>query len=242
MKLNLASSQSVKVRIIEYEDADIISLVNGGKTSEITIAVNADRRQKEALVQFRKDLLARIINLGFKIEVENVVKDGETIEVPKNTEGAEIGRFIDALTTGELTPDGFTLPSGDDKVKEIAAYAFLQTLALSCGDEKTPDGLPCYVLDVSRPVRTSTSSNLLPKWTLEAATKILAGPNVASWKAKFANGFTSPKGIVIDPIVVASFDSPGNDEATITNNRKALARGLVEYDKQERAKTANEFV
>lgn len=243
MKLNLASSQSVKTRIMEYEDSDIVALVNGGKVAEITIAVNADRRQKEALVQFRKDLLGKIVALGFVTEKETIVKDGESIEQDKNTEGEEIKRFIDALVTGTFTHPTITISSGDEKAKETSAYAALQALAFECGDEKTPDGLPCYVLDVSRPVRTSTGSNLLPKWALEAATKIMAGGahRVAHWKSQFANGFTSPEGIAIDPIPHAPFDTHGTDEAVVTANRKALARALVDYDKQKRAKTASEF-
>ena len=241
MKLNLASSQGVKVRVIEYEDADIVSLVNSGKTAEITIATNADRRQKVALVEFRADLSEKITALGFPIKTEDVTKDGQTVSVPSETEGEHIKRFIDALTTGAFSPAGFTLPSGDDKQKETAAYAFLQALAFTCGDKKDSDGNPCYELDVNRPVRVSTGGNLVPKWALEAATKILAGPNVAGWKSKFAAGFTSPEGITIDPIAVAPFDVAGTDEATVTQNRKNLAKALVEYDKQKRAKTASEF-
>lgn len=241
MKLNLASSQRVKCRVMEYEDADIIAAVNGGKVAEVTIAVNADRRQKEALVQFRKDLLGKIEALGWKIETESTVKDGETIETAKNTEGEEINKFVDALVAGTFTHSTITISSGDEKAKEVSALAALQSLANTCGDKTTPDGQPCYVLDITRPVRTSTGSNLLPKWALEAATKILAGPNVEAWKAKFASGFTSPEGIAIDPIAVAPFDVAGTDEATVTANRKHLARALVEYDKQKRAKTASEF-
>jgi hypothetical protein len=241
MKLNLASSQGVKARVMEYEDADIVALVQSGRTAEITIATNADRRQKVALVEFRSDLSEKIASLGFPLKVTTVTKDGQAVEVPDETEGEHIGRFIDSLVAGTFTHESITISSGDEKAKTASAYVALQALADTCGDQKTPDGFPCYVLDVARPVRAAGAGNLVPKWALEAATKILAGTNVAAWKSKFASGFTSPEGIAIDPIVAAPFDAPGTDEATVTANRKNLAKALQEYDKQKRAKTASEF-
>jgi hypothetical protein len=240
MKLNLASSAGVKARVMEYEDADVLALVQAGKVAELTIAINADRRQKVALVEFRSDLSDKLTALGFARLAENVVKDGETISVPSETEGDHIKRFIDALVQGTFTHADITISSGDEKAKETSAYAALQAIAFTCGDQKTTDGQPCYVLDVSRPVRVG-GSNLLPKWALDAAGKIIENNNQAAWASKFATGFTSPEGIAIDPIVHATFVAPGTDEATLTANKKALARALVDYDKQKRAKTQSEF-
>ena len=240
MKLNLASSQGVKVRVMEYEDADVAALVAAGKVSELTIAINADRRQKVALVEFRSDVSEKITALGFAAKTETVTKDGQQVEVPAETEGEHIGRFIDALVAGTFTHHTITISSGDEKLKEASAIAALQALANECGDNTTPDGLPCYVLDVTRPVRVG-GSNLLPKWALEAAGKIIANNNTEAWAAKFTTGFTSPEGIDIDPIPFTPFNAEGTDEATVTANKKHLARALVDYDKQKRAKTASEF-
>lgn len=241
MKLNLASSAGVKARVMEYEEADVVALVNQGKVAEVTIAINADRRQKVALVEFRSDLSTKINELGFGIKTTTAKKDGEDVTVPDETEGEHINRFIAALVDGSFVTTSITISSGDAKAKEVSAYVGLQFLADQCGDQKTPDGQPCYILDVNRPVRTGGGGNLLPKWALEAATKILAGANVDSWAAKFTNGFTSPEGIVIDPIPFSPFNTAGTDEATVNQNRKNLARALVDYDKQKRAKTASEF-
>lgn len=260
MKLNLASSAGVKARVMEYDEADVSALVTAGKIAEITIAINADRRQKVALVEFRAELSDRIgagreataaegttpaqpaiTGLGFAIKTTTVKKDGADVTVPDETEGDHIKRFIAALVDGTFTHPLIVISSGDAKAKEASAYVALQAIADQCGDEKTPDGLPCYTLNIDRPVRTGGSGNLVPKWALEGATKILAGPNVESWVAKFTNGFTSPEGIVIDPIAFSSFTADGTDEATVAQNRKNLAKALVEYDKQKRAKTASEF-
>lgn len=254
MKLNLASSAGVKARVMEYDEADVAALVAAGKIAEITVAINADRRQKVALVEFRAELSERIGNgraataelpaitgLGFAIKTTTVKKDNEDVTIPDETEGDHIKRFIAALVDGSFTHQSITISSGDAKAKEASAYVALQAIADQCGDEKTPDGLPCYTLNIDRPVRTGGGGNLLPKWALEAATKILAGPNVDAWVAKFTNGFTSPEGIVIDPIVFSPFNTPGTDEVTIAANKKNLARALVDYDKQKRAKTASEF-
>lgn len=241
MKLNLASSAGVKARVMEYDEADVVALVQAGKVAEVTLAINADRRQKVALVEFRSDLSDKIAGIGFARLVESVTKDGETVEVPKETEGDHISRFIDALVAGTFTHDSITISSGDAKAKEASAYVALQALADQCGDQKTPDGLPCYILDVNRPVRTGGGGNLLPKWAQEASAKILGGTNVDGWVAKFTNGFTSPEGIAIDPIAFSPFTQAGTDEATVASNKKNLARALVDYDKQKRTKTASEF-
>ena len=75
MKVNLVSSQRVKVRVMEYEDADILAAVQAGKVAELTTAVNADRRQKVALVDFRADLSDLIEKAGFPAKVKTVTKE-----------------------------------------------------------------------------------------------------------------------------------------------------------------------
>jgi hypothetical protein len=260
MKTTLQSSSGVKVRVREYDEADVVRLVGEGKVAELTIAINADRRQKVALVDFRADLStligdgdeeAKITGLGFSRKVKNVTKDGETIEVPDETEGEHIGRFVTALETGKVTPSGFTLPSGDDKAKETAAYAFLQSLAFKCGDKEDENGDKCYELDITRTPRTG-SGGLIPKWAKDAATNIFekgGHASVKGWHEKLSTGFTSPRGITIDPIPHEDFTVAAPHDATPEvkqqhheRNVKHLAKAIMAYDKQEKAKTASEFV
>ena len=60
-KLNLASSQRVKVRVLEYTADEVLALANNPTTlALITIGVNDDRRQKVALVDFRADLSEKL--------------------------------------------------------------------------------------------------------------------------------------------------------------------------------------
>jgi hypothetical protein len=238
MKETLQNSQRVSARVTEYEDADIIDLVNKGKVGLITPCVNADRRQKVALVDFRSDLLDKIVALGFVRETETEMKDGQAVEVPKNTEGQDVRKFTDALVAGTFCPNGFTLVGHDEDAKEACALAYLQSLASQLGP---------YVLDVNRPER-QPGTGLLPKWAKDGAANIIANKNQQAWVEKLTNGFTSPEGIAIDPIPFQSFvdkadksASPEEKQAMLERNVKHLAAALVAYDKQKRAKTASEF-
>lgn len=249
MKSQLASSQRVKVRVIEYEDSDIAALVAAGKISELTTAINADRRQKVALVDFRADLSEKITALSFARKVEQITKDGKTEETHGETEGDHIGRFVDALALGTLTLPDFTLPSGDDKVKETAALAYLQKLAFTCGDKKDSDGNPCYELDVNRPVSTSAGKNLIPKWAMEAASNIIKNGSQDKWVTNFTSGYTSASGVAIDPIVFEDFKQVAPDGSTpeaiqgvLDLNIKNLAKAIKAVRAQEDAKRAPEFV
>lgn len=249
MEVVLASSAGVKVRVREYQDADIVALVQQGKVTELTTAINADRRQKVALVDFRSDLSDKITALGFARKTTTATKDGEAQEVPDETEGEHINRFIDALVAGSFTHPSITISSGDEKAKQNSAYDALQKIAFTCGDKKTDDGLPCYELDVNRPVRTGGGKVGLPKWALESADKIIANGSTANWASKFTAGFTSPRGIAIDPIAFDSFvqvapegSTADTIQATNERNRRNLAAALVAYDRQEKSKQSDEFV
>ena len=248
MKTQLASSQKVKVRVIEYEDRDVLELAQNGKLSELTTAINADRRQKVALVDFRADASEKIEALGFKRKTTTVTKDGETDEVPSETEGDHIQRWVDALASGDVSYNDFTLPSGDDKQKELAALAYFQKLAYTCGDKVDSDGNPAYQLDVNRPVRTAGAGNLLPKWALEAAGNIIKNNSQTKWIHNFTNGYISGSGIAIDPIPFESFvnhapahATPEEKEAAHKLNQKHLAAAIIAVRKQEEAKRAPEF-
>jgi len=249
MKLTSADTQiGVTFRIVEFEDSDILSLVQDPtKLARVTDCVNADRRQKVALVEARYDLSQKLNNdYGFKMLMETVKKDGEDVEVPAETEGKHIQRFVDALVDGTASPSGWTKPSGDAKVVENAAYAFLQTIANTCGD-KTHDGKPCYILDINKAIR-KPGVGLLPKYAKDAATNIINNGSQAKWAEKFTNGYTSGSGIAIDPIAFEAFDvvppadaSPADKQAILDRNIRNLARCIVEVRRQEEAKRAPEF-
>ena len=240
-------NQGVDVRVLEYTPQEITDLCNNGKAGDVARCVNADRRQKVALVQFRDDLSDVIEKLGYARKVTTIQKDGKAVEVPDETEGKHISRFVDALATGNFTPADFTLIGQDDKAKEACATAYLQKLAFTCGDEKDEQGNSCYKLDIARPDR-QPGTGLLPKWAKDGAANILKGTNAASWVEKFTNGFTSPEGIAIDPVAFSSFvdvapagSTPEVIEQTLQRNIKHLAAALVAYDKQKRAKSQSEF-
>lgn len=249
MKTNLADTQlGVQFRIVEFQDADILALVQDpAKLTRVTDCVNADRRQKVALVDARYDLSVLIHESGFERKYDVAIKDGEEVKTPAETENTHIKRFIDALVDGSYAPTGFTLPSGDDKTKEIAALAYLQKLAFTCGDKTDEAGNPCYTLDINKAVRKA-GTGLLPKWALEAAAQIIKNGNQASWAEKFAKGYTSARGIVIDPIAAGNFQQVAASNATAEeieavhqSNVKNLAKACVEARRQETEKMQPEF-
>lgn len=262
MKTNLVSSQRVKVRVIEFEDADILAAVQAGKVAELTIAVNADRRQKVALVEFRQDLSEKIETVGFKRLTETITKDGKASEEYTETEGEHIARTRVALSTPDgattklkdgtetplptFRPVGFVLPPGDEKVREAAANAWIQGLAFECGDKKDEAGLPAYQLDISRPEPKAKTGKLEQAY-IDGATKIIANGNASAWATKFAKGFTSPppNNIPIDPFTHEDFlvAVPEDADATAAEAIRAknvhnLALALRTYRKQEAVKLA----
>lgn len=249
MKLNNANTQlGVTFRVVEFDEKDILNLVQQPTyLTRITDAVNADRRQKIALVDARYDLSEKIGTLGFARKTKQIVKDGNTITVPDETEAAYIKRFIDALVTGAHTTDGFSLPSGDEKVKETAALAFLQSIANTLGD-KTHEGQPAYELNLEKTVRAAGGGGLIPKWATEAATAIITNKNTAKWEANFTNGYTTNRGIAITPITFGSFTQKAEKVSTVeqkeavhASNIRNLAKAIVEVRRQENEQLQPEF-
>ena len=251
MKLTQADTQlGVTFSVVEFEEADIVSLIQDPtKLSRITDCVNADRRQKVALVDARFDLSESLKSLtpsGFARKTEQVKKDNELVDVPAETESQHIKRFIDGLVTGSFTTDGFHLPSGDDKVKEAAAYHFLQSLAAKCGD-KEHDGKAAYVLNLDKAARQA-GSGLVPKWAMDGAAQIIANGSQEKWAAKFTTGYTSGSGVAITPFpfedfsVVAAHNATADEKAAVhETNKKRLAKCLVEQRRQENAARSGEF-
>jgi len=248
MKLNLANTQlGVQFRVVEFDDADILNLVQDPKTlARVTDCVNADRRQKVALVDGRFDLSEKINASGFSRLTKPVTKDGETTQVPTETEGAHIKRYVDAVATGAFTPADFTLSSGDDAAKQASAVVHLQALAFTCGD-KTFEDKVVYILDINAAVRKG-GTGLIPKWAMEAAANIIGNKNASAWAEKFATGYTSARGIAIDPITCGDFQqkaakgaTPEEKEAVNASNVKNLAKACVEARRQETEKMQPEF-
>jgi hypothetical protein len=246
MKTTLQSSSGMKVRVREYEDADINQLVAAGRLPELTAIINAYQRQKSALVDFRTDFSTRIGALGFsRLTVTSPVGD----TVSSETHGDHIKRFREALLNGSnYQPTGFTPVLGDTKAKEAHADAYMQSIASLCGDSQDENGNPCYTLDIVRAPR-SGNSGLIPKFWMDSATKIIANGSAGKWAGMFANGFTSPRGIAIDKVEHEDFcvaaehhSTPEQKEAIHQTNIKRLARGLMAYDKQEKGKMQGEFV
>jgi hypothetical protein len=238
MKQQKANTQlGVTFNVVEFEDSDILSLISDpAKLARITDCVNADRRQKIALVDARYDLSEKINGLGFARKTKDVTVDGATTQVPDETEGSHIKRFTDALVDGSFSTPGWTVPSGDAKVKETAALAFLQSLADACG---------VYTLNLDKAVRKG-GTGLIPKWALEAAGNIIKNGTQASWVEKFSKGYTTNRGIVIDAFVFGDFQQVGTGtpeqiEATHQSNLKNLAKAISEVRRQENEKVQVEF-
>jgi len=252
METTLQRSQGVDVRVREYTAQEVADLCNNGKAADVARCVNADRRQKVALVEFRSDLSEKINSLGFSRLTTTEQKDGQAVEVPAETEGKHIQRFADALSSGSFTPNDFTLIGQDDKAKEACAMAYLQKLAFTCGDQKDESGNPCYVLDITRPER-APSTGLVPKWATAAATKIINGESKTTVKScieMFTTGYTAPEGVTVDPIPFAPFDtkapkgaSPEEKQAVLAQNIKNLAKAIhaADRNKQQKLQAQNEF-
>lgn len=254
MKLNKCKVQTgVTFNVLEFEDPDIIKLVTeDGKASRITDAVNADRRQKVALVDARSFLSAligegdedwKITGLGFKRAVVETVKRGDEDVDVYETENTHIERFVDALVDGSFVPSGHTI-TGEGDARRTSAIAYLQTLANQCGD-KEHDGQKCFVLNLDQAVR-KPGAGLIPKGALESAENIFkAGKErLEHWHNQFTNGYTSAKGIKIDPIAHESFlekaakgATPEQKEAHHQAMVRRLGKCIHAARQQERQKT-----
>jgi hypothetical protein len=249
MKLNKAGTQlGITFNVIEFEDSDILGFIQDPtKVTRVTDCVNADRRQKVALVEGRSDLSEKIDTLGFTRKTKQVTKDGETVTVPAETEGEHIDRFTASLADGSFTTPGFNKPSGDAKTAQKAAEAFLQSIADTCGDKVDAEGKPCYVLDITKAIR-KPGTGLVPKWAMAGATQIITNGSQQKWAEKFTTGYTSGSGVAIDPIAFENFQvvpahhlPPDEKQAVLHRNTINLAKALIEQRRQEDAKRAPEF-
>jgi butyrate kinase len=83
---------------------------------------------------------------------------------------------------------------------------------------------------------------------MEAAATIITNKNQQAWVDKFTTGYTTNRGILIDPIVFESFvekahkqATPEEREAVHALNVKHLAKAITEVRKQENEKMQPEF-
>jgi hypothetical protein len=274
MKLTHAGTQlGVTFKVVEWEDTDILGMIQDPKLLQrVTDCVNADRRQKVALVAGRYDLSVligagtepdgspieglEVKPLGFARTTKTASKNNETVYLWKETENEHINRFVDALVDGSVTPPGWTMPSGDNKVKETHAIKFLQTLADTCGDDKftgtteDAEGLKtsvtdavCYILDITKEPRKG-GTGLIPKWAMDTADLIINANLAEKSRAKHMAGYTNSTGITIDPIVCGELRTPEHHhtpeekEQVHQSNRKTIAKWCYAARAQENEKRA----
>ncbi|MDE2097272.1 MAG: hypothetical protein KGL39_08525 [Patescibacteria group bacterium] len=242
MKLNKANTQlGVTFNVVEFEPADILAASqNPESLARIVECVNADRRQKVALVDARYDLSQRVgqndldgkpfdpPGLGFQRKTKGT---GDDVAWDQ-TENDHIKAFVDAVASGAFTVPDLTLPAGDMETREKAVWAYLQTLADKLGDSiindgqvkgtsvisetgaSVPDGTTCYVLDLARAVRKSGQGPAIPKYALEAADTIIKNGSQEKWYNNFTHGYTAASGIIIDAFSVTDFRHHAPHHAT----------------------------
>lgn len=266
MKLNKVDTQlGIKFNVVEFEDADTVVLVNdAGKVSRVTDCLNADRRQKIALVDARawlsaligdgytpegEDTWPEIKGLGFSRAVIGQKGTGDEKVDILETEKTHIDRFVAALASGQFTPDGFTITGSTDEAKEASATAFLQSLANKCGDKEF-EGHRCFILNLDQAVRKA-GGGLIPKGAMETAENIFKiedkgkrKERLEHWDSQFTNGYKSAKGVQIDPIVHDSFlekvakdSTPEQKEQHHQLMVRRLAKCIHQARTQERQKT-----
>lgn len=264
-RTQLGLATAILANVSEFEPSDVLTFVQDpDKLLRVVDCVNADRRQKVALVDFRADLADK---LGINDEngkaisgalglLQREAKKGKGADsmVWAETDADFIERVEKAVLAGTVTPTGFTLPTGSNEIREAAVDAWLQNIASSLGDV-TDDkpvldatGTPVYVLDINKTVRTSKGP-AIPKWALDAADTIIKNGTQASWTAKFTSGYTSGTGIAIEPFPFQPFTTTAPDGSTpevvqevATTNRKNLAKAIAAARAQENDKRQAEFV
>lgn len=270
MKLNNARTQiglaeAITARVKEFELPDLLEMLKDPeKANRVLDAVNDDRRQKRALVDFRADLADKLATNSpntddnsaaegsLKLLERNITKrDDKGNPTRWETDSDFIERVQQALMHGHITAPDLTV-TGSNELKEKAVDTWLQNIANSLpGDAKHDDGKGCYVLDLNRAVRTGGKGPGVPKWALDTADQAFAKghEHVTKLHGMFMNGYTAGSGVVIDPFpftdfrVVAPHDAtPEAKQAVHESNRKALARAIATARQQEDEKRQSDFV
>lgn len=189
--------------VAQYENLkEITDAVNGDETKVVDI-VNKYLRQKGPLVDGR-DMLSEHVaeKLGFSVKTRTVTKEGDNGEkvesqVPDETEGKHLDRFVAAVVSGTATVPGIHFKETDnEEQKEAHVWSFLQKVADKFDlrvDAKTPER-------VSRPKKYEN----LPKYARDGAENIIKNGTQAKWKKTFEK-----EGIPFEDFTVAD-DPDGN--------------------------------
>lgn len=248
------------VRVLQYEDSDVKkALETPANLAIVTDIINKYLRQKDALVDFRDDLLSVLTqDIGFKMLTTTTKVDGKDVTVPDEKPGEYLDRLVASLISGEFSHAKLPVSGADNKSKETSIYNAFQALADLLGDvdaknvevkrdEKTGRLLTpgfAYKLDIARPERKSAKPKTPPDYAIEGATSIINNGSEAKWAEKFTKGFTDAQGVKIDPIAFQPFDvkpAKGADAATVEATRQsnilALAWAIAEKESQVREKT-----
>lgn len=247
------------VRVLQYEDADVKKVLeNPTNLTIVTDIINKYLRQKDALVEFRDDLVTLLTDdIGFKMLTETVKENGKDVTVPAEKPGEYLDRLVVALIDGTFTHAKLPVSGADKAAKEKSVYNAFQALADTLGDvdakgapipvdattkKRTAPGF-AYKLDIARPERTSKPKTP-PDYAIEGATSIINNGSEKKWAEKFTKGFTDAQGVIIDPIAFQPFDvkpAKGADaaatEAVRQQNIINLAWAIAEKEAQVREKT-----
>lgn len=248
------------VRVLQYEDADIKkSLETPANLTIVTDIINKYLRQKDALVEFRDDLLSVLTDvIGFKMLTVTTKVDGKDVITPDEKPGEYLDRLTAALISGEFSHARLPVTGADNKAKETSVYNAFQAIADTLGDvdakgvaipvdpatkKRTAAGF-AYKLDIARPERVSKPKTP-PEYAVTGATSIINNGSEGKWAEKFTKGFKDAQGVTIDPIAFQPFDvkpakdaTPAEVEAVRAANILALAWAITEKEAQVREKTA----
>lgn len=172
--------------VAQYENLkEVVDAVKGDETKVVDI-VNKYLRQKGPLVEGR-DLLSTHVGekLGFAIRTKEVTTKGEdgkdvTKQVPDETEGKHIDRFLAEVLAGRHTVPGLHFKESDnEEQKEAHVWAFLQKIADKFDlkvDAATPER-------VSKPKKYEN----LPLYARTGAEKIIANGAQKKWAKTFTD-------------------------------------------------------
>lgn len=248
------------IRCLQYEEADITkALTVPANLVIVTDIINKYLRQKDALVDFRDDLITTLTDvIKFPMLVETVKEDGKDVTVPAEKPGEYLDRMVVALVKGEFTHPKFPVSGADNKAKEASVYSALQAIADTLGDVDEKGAAVArdpksgrllapgfaYKLDIARPERKPGKAKTPPDYAVEAAQNIINNKSEAKWAEKFTKGFVDANKVTIDPISFESFvtvPKPGATaqevEACRALNITNLAWAIAEKEAQVREKT-----
>ncbi len=207
------------------------------KGNEVTLVDTLNRygRQKDSLVEARTFLADQLEDtLGFKMKMDTVTENGESVEVPAETEKEFINRFVKEVATGEFKAPKVTLKSTDPKGRAVEVWNFLQGIIDAHGPFPFDLNAAERAVTVRKPTKTA----------LAAAQTIINNKAEAKGEKNWTNGYDHPAGFRIDPFAFKPFRTPVPAKATPEEaqavrdtNLKNLAFAIMADLEQEREKT-----